>query len=255
MTEFLSRYGLCCHESWNEFFSRGAVQDAIEAFEQKYKDANVRDRFHPQHYLKIFEMLPLYNVKVVIVGQDPYPNPSEATGVAFSIPSNRPLTKSLRSIFSAAGISMDRTGDLTSWVKQGVLLINASLTIDRKLSSSRQSLSNNPHTIYWEKFSTELIRYITTTRWCMGCVICLWGAKARNLSKQVNRDNVFLLTHSHPASSQDFSKCDHFKVINQIVSPAINWDSMSRGVSCDDPRDDHDHGYTEYISDIDDDRN
>jgi uracil-DNA glycosylase len=160
-------------------------------------------------------------VKVVILGQDPYPNPSHAMGLAFSVNSSiKPLPASLNNIFkeldSDLGIKRSN-GDLSDWASQGVLLLNRSLTVIPKLSDSHSDIG-------WHKFAEEVIRVVAAR----GAIGVLWGKQAQDLGNLFNQLDQFSSPHPSPLSayrgffgSKPFSKVNN-RLLEKGLTP-IKW--------------------------------
>jgi uracil-DNA glycosylase len=160
-------------------------------------------------------------VKVVILGQDPYPNPSHAMGLAFSVNSSiKPLPASLNNIFkeldSDLGIKRNN-GDLSDWSSQGVLLLNRSLTVTPNLSDSHSDIG-------WHKFTEEVIRVVAAR----GAIGVLWGKQAQDLGKLFNQLDQFSSPHPSPLSayrgffgSKPFSKVNN-RLLEKGLTP-IKW--------------------------------
>jgi uracil-DNA glycosylase len=160
-------------------------------------------------------------IKVVILGQDPYPNPSHAMGLAFSVNSSiKPLPASLNNIFkeldSDLGIKRNN-GDLSDWSSQGVLLLNRSLTVIPNLSDSHSDIG-------WHKFTEEVIRVVAAR----GAIGVLWGKQAQDLGKLFNQLDQFSSPHPSPLSayrgffgSKPFSKVNN-RLLEKGLTP-IKW--------------------------------
>jgi uracil-DNA glycosylase len=160
-------------------------------------------------------------IKVVILGQDPYPNPSHAMGLAFSVNcSIKPLPASLNNIFkeldSDLGIKRNN-GDLSDWSSQGVLLLNRSLTVIPNLSDSHSDIG-------WHKFTEEVIRVVAAR----GAIGVLWGKQAQDLGKLFNQLDQFSSPHPSPLSayrgffgSKPFSKVNN-RLLEKGLTP-IKW--------------------------------
>ena len=125
-----------------------------------------------------FDTTPFANVKVVILGQDPYHNPNEAMGLSFSVPKGVRVPPSLKNIYKEInadlGLPIPTHGDLTEWAKQGVFLLNAMLTVEKGLAASHQQIG-------WQFFTDAVIRKLSDSR--ENLVFMLWG----NYAKRVNR--------------------------------------------------------------------
>jgi uracil-DNA glycosylase len=171
---------------------------------------------------KVFRMLyetPLSIVRVVIIGQEPYHNHGQANGLAFSVDKGFPIPPSLKNIFNEieneTGCIMPSHGDLSRWARQGILLINASLTVDKYREKS--------HDIMWEGFVRRCIRACSEK----GKVIfVLWGKKAGTFDKDIDTSNNLILKSSHPSpysADKGFFGCGHFRKINDNINPPIRW--------------------------------
>ncbi len=137
---------------------------------------------------------PLADVKVVILGQDPYHGPNQANGLSFSVQKGIALPPSLRNIFhelhTDLGIPAPRHGDLTKWATQGVLLLNSVLTVEAGQPTSHQKQG-------WEAFTDEVIDVLNEQR--QHIVFILWGAYAQRKGQRINRDKHLVLTAAHPS--------------------------------------------------------
>ena len=165
--------------------------------------------------------IPPHEVKVVIVGQDPYPNPRYAMGLAFSIPAGvTPLPQSLKNIFAEIknDLDIDRTnGDLSDWANQGVLLLNRSLTVETGKSNSHSEIG-------WQGVTEKIFQADAN----LGAVAILWGNDAQKMSHLFSDSDVFKSAHPSPLSayrgffgSKPFSKVNR-RLEEQGLTP-IQW--------------------------------
>jgi uracil-DNA glycosylase len=145
----------------------------------------------------IFQALdscPLTNTAVVILGQDPYHGPGQAHGLSFSVPDGLPHPPSLINIFKELetdiGKGYPKYGSLTSWASQGVLLLNATLTVESGQAGSHQNKG-------WEQFTDAIIETISMQ--CDHIVFMLWGNYAKQKGKRIDRDRHLVLTSGHPS--------------------------------------------------------
>ncbi len=172
-----------------------------------------------------FDHTPFHKVKVVLLGQDPYHGPGQAHGLCFSV--NRGMAKppSLVNIFkelrSDLGIPVPGHGNLEPWAKQGVLLLNATLTVRAHQAGSHQNKG-------WESFTDAAIKALSNKRG--GLVFLLWGsyAQAKKMLIDLSRHNVLEAPHPSPLSaSRGFFGCRHFSATNNILKAngkeEINW--------------------------------
>ena len=164
---------------------------------------------------KAFELTPVDNLKVVILGQDPYHGPGQAHGLSFSVPAGVPAPPSLKNIFkeieSDLGIRMSGYPNLEKWASQGVLLLNAVLTVQAGSAASHSKIG-------WEEFTDAVIRYISDN--CDGVVFLLWGNFARSKSALIDRSRHHILEAAHPSplARGAFFGCRHFSKTNEILA-------------------------------------
>lgn len=143
---------------------------------------------------KAFELTPLDKVKVVILGQDPYHGPGQAMGLSFSVPNGIPAPPSLKNIFkevqSDLGIEMSGNPNLESWARQGVLLLNAILTVRAGEAASHSAIG-------WQQFTDAVISTISEK--CDGVVFMLWGNFARSKAPLIDGKRHLILEAAHPS--------------------------------------------------------
>lgn len=168
---------------------------------------------------------PYDNVKCVIIGQDPYHNPGQAMGLAFSVPKTEDIPPSLKNIYKELqnefGYPIPNHGDLTQWTKQGVLLLNAILTV-------RHGQAASHHNKGWETYTDAIIKSLNQKE--TPVVFLLWGKYAQSKKDLITNPNHCILTTSHPsplAAHYGFLGCGHFKQCNDFlikhnITP-INW--------------------------------
>lgn len=149
----------------------------------------------PDEVFRALNACPFEEVKVVILGQDPYPGKGHAHGLCFSIhESVRPLPKSLVNIFKELnadlGIPSPQSGDLSCWAKQGVLLLNSILTIQEGITNSHAKKG-------WEKFTDRIIQVLSEKQ--KNTVYLLWGRYAHKKAENLNEDQNFIIKSSHPS--------------------------------------------------------
>ncbi len=141
-----------------------------------------------------FNLCPFDKVKVVIIGQDPYHEPGQAMGLSFSVPDGIPMPPSLINIFreisSDLGKAMPTTGNLTRWAQQGVMLLNATLTVRAHQAGSHQRMG-------WETFTDAVIRSLNAGRDHL--VFILWGSYARSKAAFIDRSRHLVLESVHPS--------------------------------------------------------
>ena len=162
-----------------------------------------------------FNHTPFNKVKVVILGQDPYHGPGQAHGLCFSVPLGIDRPPSLVNIFkeiqSDLGIPVPSNGNLTNWTRQGVLLVNAILTVRANTPTSHQNKG-------WEKFTDAVIRNLSDKR--KNLVFLLWGNYAQAKESLIDGSRHFILKAAHPSplsASRGFFGCRHFSRTNFIL--------------------------------------
>lgn len=164
---------------------------------------------------RAFRLTPWDQVKVVIVGQDPYHGPGQANGLAFSVSSGVALPPSLRNIYKEiqadTGSEPPVDGDLQWWARQGVLLLNRVLTVEAGKANSHRNKG-------WERFSEGVLRALSTQK--QGVIFVLWGQPAQQLQASIDQDRHHILTAPHPSplsAYRGFLGCGHFSRINAIL--------------------------------------
>ena len=195
-----------------------------EEIDKRYETTTVFPE--KQNIFKAFSLTKLDNLKVVILGQDPYHGFGQAQGLAFSTPANiknppsmQNILKEIQSDLGKKSICED--GDLTPWAKQGVLLLNTILTVEEAKPKSHHSLG-------WEVFTDNIIKYISDN--CEDTIFILWGSPAISKTKLIDRKKHHILTAPHPSplsSYRGFFGCKHFSQTNNILKSlnkeAIIW--------------------------------
>ena len=168
---------------------------------------------------------PFNNVRVVILGQDPYHGEGQAHGLSFSVPNGVKPPPSLMNIYKEIaneyGAPIPKSGNLTHWAEQGVLLLNATLTVENALAGSHQNKG-------WEEFTDSIIRIINNEH--EHVVFMLWGSYAQKKGAFIDRKKHLVLEAPHPSplsAHRGFLGCGHFKRANEYLEknglPAINW--------------------------------
>lgn len=195
-----------------------------EEIDKRYETTTVFPE--KQNIFKAFYLTKLDNLKVVILGQDPYHGFGQAQGLAFSTPANiknppsmQNILKEIQSDLGKKSICED--GDLTPWAKQGVLLLNTILTVEEAKPKSH-------HNLGWEVFTDNIIKYISDN--CEDTIFILWGSPAISKTKLIDRKKHHILTAPHPSplsSYRGFFGCKHFSQTNNILKSlnkeAIIW--------------------------------
>lgn len=179
----------------------------------------------PRDIFRAFDLCPFSDVKVVILGQDPYHGAGQANGLCFAVGDAIPLPPSLQNIFkeieSDTGVVPERNGDLSRWAKQGVLLLNATLTVRASSPGSHQGKG-------WEEFTDAAIKKLSEEREHL--VFLLWGNYARKKGAVIDRSRHLVLESAHPSPFSAYSGFlgnRHFSKVNEYLKKhgqnEINW--------------------------------
>ena len=206
-------------EEQKDYFKK--LKDEID---KKYETSNVFPE--KQNIFKAFTLTSLDNLKVVILGQDPYHGFGQAQGLSFSTPANIKNPPSMVNILKEINDDLQRKsfcedGDLSPWAKDGVLLLNTILTVEEGLPKSH-------HNLGWEIFTDNIIKYISDNK--KDIVFILWGSPAIAKTKLIDTKKHHILSAPHPSplsSYRGFFGCKHFSKTNEILSSlgkkTINW--------------------------------
>jgi uracil-DNA glycosylase len=162
-----------------------------------------------------FWQTPFNKVKVVILGQDPYHNPGQAHGLSFSVPEGTPVPPSLQNIYKEIADDIGGTppasGDLTHWANQGVLLLNAALTVRQNEPASHAKIG-------WTAFTDAVITTLSEQR--EGLIFLLWGKFAQDKQQLIDETKHVVLKAAHPSplsAYKGFLGCKHFSKVNEIL--------------------------------------
>lgn len=206
------------HPSWKaelEPVLLGAPMQALARFLRAEKAAGKVIYPPGGQIFSALDSTPLDQVKVVILGQDPYHGPGQAHGLCFSVAPGVETPPSLRNIFKEIerdlGIAPARHGCLTHWAAQGVLLLNAVLTVERGQAGSHQNRG-------WEGFTDACIEAVTRVR--EHCVFLLWGSQAQAKGRLIDRQRHCVLAAPHPSplsAHRGFFGCGHFSQANAYL--------------------------------------
>lgn len=184
-------------DDWKDALADELTSDNMENLrtflKQQYADGKT---LYPPATLMFnaFDLTPLSNVKVVILGQDPYHGAGQAMGLSFSVPKAIPKPPSLQNILKElandVGIPIANHGDLTAWARQGVLLLNSMLSVEASNAGSHQGKG-------WEQFTDAVIEAVNEH--CEHCVFILWGKYAQKKGRFINTDKHLIITGTHPS--------------------------------------------------------
>ena len=214
-------------ESWKILLSDEFNKNYFTELKQFLLEEKKQHTIYPRgsDIFNAFNFTPFEKIKVVILGQDPYHGNRQAHGLSFSVPNGVKKPPSLKNIFKELAedlqIPIPETGNLTSWAKQGVLLLNATLTVRSKKAGSHQKKG-------WEKFTDAIIQKISTEK--EGVIFLLWGRFAQDKVKLIDKNKHQILTAPHPSPFSAYSGffgCKHFSKTNAILKEQglieINW--------------------------------
>ncbi len=204
-------------ESWKQILSAEFEKDYFRQLTDFARNEYRSTTVYPPGKLifNAFNLCPFEQVKVVIIGQDPYHGPGQAHGLCFSVNDNVPFPPSLRNIFKEIqddlGKPIPESGNLTRWAKQGVLLLNATLTVRAHQAGSHQRRG-------WEEFTDAAIRALAEQREHL--VFILWGAYAQKKGAFIDRSRHLVLTSVHPSplsAHNGFFGNRHFSRANEYL--------------------------------------
>ena len=222
---------------WKDFFIKEMGEDYFKDIETKFKESSKKTLIHPRkkQIFRAFHLTPLSKIKVIILGQDPYPGQCKKTkkpfanGLAFSVNKSCSIPMSLRNMYKEldrVGIKPPKTGELEPWAKQGVFLINTQLSVEQGNANSHK---------FWNKFTDNVIKYISSLN--KNLVFVLMGGNALKKYKLIKKNkNTKLVITSHPSplshkrtlkSYPSFTGSDIFLNINkklkELGQESINW--------------------------------
>lgn len=201
------------HESWKPILESEFDQPYFKELSKFLTDAYEYKTIYPpkQQVFSAF-ITDLNDIKVVIIGQDPYHGPRQANGLAFSVHSGVQIPPSLQNIFKEinadVGAPIPNNGDLTRWAKQGVMLLNNTLTVEAHMAGSHRGKG-------WETFTEHIIKYLNENR--PHLVFILWGRDARSKKPMIDQTKHYIIESAHPSplsayngffGSKPFSKCN-----------------------------------------------
>ena len=226
-------------KNWRHIIGDEFDYVAMKEFLQKEKDLGFKIYPKDEEIFKALNLTPLENIKVVILGQDPYHAEGQAHGLCFSTKGKK-IPPSLSNIYKEikrdCGIEMPSHGDLTGWAEQGVLLLNATLTVRQDSAGSHRGEG-------WEEFTDVIIRAVNEKP--QPVVFLLWGASAQKKHKLIGKNHLVLeASHPSPLSARramrdrdreihSFCECGHFKTANDFLEEhglePIDWQKIEQG--------------------------
>lgn len=206
--------------SWSDLLSEEKKQTYfIDLLHRVQAERDARKVIYPpsEQVFQAFKITPLAELKVVILGQDPYHGPGQAHGLCFSVPDGAKHPPSLRNIFKAIqhdypDFQVPQSGNLEHWAKQGVLLLNTVLTVEQGKAHSHASWG-------WETFTDKVVEQIN--KQCSGVVFLLWGAHAQKKGALIDRKRHHVLETVHPSplsAHRGFLTAGHFCRTNELLA-------------------------------------
>ena len=213
---------------WN--FDKKYIEEIISFLKQNYK--NGKEIFpKPSLIFNAFNYSDFENIKVVILGQDPYHGNGQAHGLSFSVPKTVPLPPSLKNIYKELSTDLEiqvdyKNGNLEKWAKQGVFLLNSTLTVEKNKPFSHSKIG-------WERFTSKVIEILSKKR--KNLVFILWGKHAQNKIKIIDHKEHLIIKSPHPSplslyrgffGSRPFSKTNKYLRSKNIEE--VNWSMVNK---------------------------
>lgn len=204
------------HESWKKVLNEQFTAPYFSQLKSFLVEEKKKHTLYPpgNQIFSAFNHTPFDKLKVVIIGQDPYHGPGQANGLCFSVNNGIRKPPSLVNIFKElqtdVGIPIPQNGNLEPWADQGVLLLNATLSVRAGTAGSHQKKG-------WEQFTDAVIKAISDNK--KGIVFLLWGNFAQTKAELIDKDKHFILTAAHPSplARGAFFGCKHFSKTNKIL--------------------------------------
>lgn len=215
------------NDDWKEFLKEEFNKNYFLEIKKRYIQAlNNNAIIYPPANLTFnaFNLTPLDGLKIVLLGQDPYHQPNQAMGLSFSVPYGVKIPPSLLNIYKELktdlNIEPSKSGDLSSWAKQGILLLNSILSVEAGKPASHSSWG-------WQEFSDAVISKLSLEK--SGLIFMLWGNYAKSKKALIDTSKHFILEAAHPSplARTGFLGCKHFSKANEILrnlgKNPINW--------------------------------
>lgn len=215
------------NDDWKEFLKEEFNKNYFLEIKKRYIQAlNNNAIIYPPANLTFnaFNLTPLDGLKIVLLGQDPYHQPNQAMGLSFSVPYGVKIPPSLLNIYKELKTDLDiepsKSGDLSSWAKQGILLLNSILSVEAGKPASHSSWG-------WQEFSDAVISKLSLEK--SGLIFMLWGNYAKSKKALIDTSKHFILEAAHPSplARTGFLGCKHFSKANEILrnlgKNTINW--------------------------------
>lgn len=203
--------------SWKEKLRDSFQSESFIRLKKFLKSEKATQIIYPagNKIFSAFNLCPFDRVKIVIIGQDPYHGPKQANGLCFSVSDGIKPPPSLQNIFKELKDDLDLeiplSGNLEHWAEQGVLMLNATLTVRAKQAGSHQKKG-------WEEFTDNVIRTLSEEK--ENLIFLLWGRFAQNKAQIIDNEKHYILTAAHPSpfsAHSGFFGCKHFSKTNEIL--------------------------------------
>ena len=204
-------------KSWKDKLDYFFQSPTFYSLKQFLVQEKKRYRVYPpgNKIFSAFDLCPFDSVNVVIIGQDPYHGPGQANGLCFSVSDDIPPPPSLKNIFkeiqSDTELEIPTSGNLEHWAKQGILMLNATLTVRANSAGSHQNKG-------WEEFTDFVIQLLSKEK--EDLIFLLWGKFAQKKAAFIDKDKHYILTAAHPSpfsAHHGFFGCKHFSKANRIL--------------------------------------
>lgn len=205
------------NEDWKEFLKDEFTKTYFLELKKRYIGALKEKKvIYPPANLTFnaFNLTPLNSLKIILLGQDPYHQPYQAMGLSFSVPSGVRLPPSLLNIYkelnSDLNLAVSKNGDLSTWAKQGVLLLNSILSVEANKPASHSSWG-------WQEFTDRVIEKLSNEK--TGLIFMLWGnyAKSKKILIDTNKHYILEAAHPSPLARSGFLGCKHFSKANELL--------------------------------------
>ena len=203
--------------SWKEKLNTSFQSESFIRLKKFLKSEKEMQIIYPagNKIFSAFNLCPFNSVKIVIIGQDPYHGPKQANGLCFSVSDGIKLPPSLQNIFKELKDDLDleipASGNLEHWAEQGVIMLNATLTVRARQAGSHQKKG-------WEEFTDNVIRILSKEK--ENLIFLLWGRYAQNKAEIIDNEKHYILTAAHPSpfsAHSGFFGCKHFSKTNEIL--------------------------------------
>jgi uracil-DNA glycosylase len=204
-------------QNWRKLLAGEFAKPYYKSIEKQVAEKRKLGEVYPpvEEVFAAFNCCPLDKIKVVIIGQDPYFNPGQAEGLCFSVKKGIPVPPSLNRIYKVVqknipGFVIPKHGSLKEWAERGVLMLNATMTVDKGNANSHAKFG-------WQEFTTEVMKILNKER--TGLIYLLWGGFAQKKGKVIDKTKHKVLEAAHPSplGGSSWNDCTHFKQTNDIL--------------------------------------